>query len=298
MTETVGFIGLGLMGKPMAINLVKAGYDLLVHSRSPGPVEELVSAGAKAAASPAEIAKKCMVIITMLPDSPEVELVLSGADGVFAALRSDSVILDMSTIAPFAAKALAEEATRYASIMLDAPVSGGEIGAINGTLSIMVGGDSDALDKVRPLLEVMGNPERIVHIGASGAGQLCKACNQLVIGGTLAAVGEAVTLAHKAGVDFAKVREALLGGFAASTVLEVHGERALKQDFKPGFRAEMFHKDMGIILDTARSYDVPMPVTAIVQQLVSALLASGHGKDDYSSLITVLQQMASLPQES
>ena len=233
----------------------------------------------------------------MLPDSPEVELVLSGPDGVFDAVRPESIILDMSTISPFAAKELANQATKHQATMLDAPVSGGEIGAIKGTLSIMVGGDSVALDEVRPLLEVMGNPERIVHIGASGAGQLCKACNQLVIGGTLAAVGEAVALARKARVDFAKVREALLGGFAASTVLEVHGQRALERDFKPGFRAEMFHKDMGIVLDTSRNYDVPMPVSAIVQQLVSALLASGHGNDDYSSLVTVFQQLACLPQE-
>ncbi len=297
MKQTIGFIGLGLMGRPMATNLVKAGHDVVVHSRSPGPVDELVAAGAEAATSPAEVAGHCKVIITMLPDSPEVELVLSGPDGVFDAVRPESIILDMSTISPFAAKELANQATKHQATMLDAPVSGGEIGAIKGTLSIMVGGDSVALDEVRPLLEVMGNPERIVHIGASGAGQLCKACNQLVIGGTLAAVGEAVALARKARVDFAKVREALLGGFAASTVLEVHGQRALERDFKPGFRAEMFHKDMGIVLDTSRNYDVPMPVSAIVQQLVSALLASGHGNDDYSSLVTVFQQLACLPQE-
>ena len=221
--QTVGFIGLGRMGRPMAKNLLKKGFSLVVHSRSRPPVEDLVAAGAKAAGSPAEVARHCEVLITMLPDSSDVTLVLSGPQGVFEGLRPGMVIVDMSTISSVVAWQLAEQAAARGASMLDAPVSGGEIGAINATLVTMVGGDPAVLERVRPIFAAMGNPERIVHIGPSGAGQLCKTCNQLVIGGTLAAVGEAFALARKAGVDAAKVREALLGGFASSRVLEVHG---------------------------------------------------------------------------
>ncbi len=236
MMETVGFIGLGLMGRPMAKNLLKAGYPLVVHSRSQGPVDDVVAAGAARAASPAEIGKQATRIITMVPDSPDVERVLEGPDGVFSALQKGSILIDMSSIAPGVARRLAERARTLGATMLDAPVSGGDIGAINGTLSIMVGGDAQAFATVKPILDVMGNPERIVHIGEAGAGQLCKLCNQMVIGGTLGVVAEAFALALKAGVDPAKVREALLGGFAQSRVLEVHGKRVLDDNYKPGFR--------------------------------------------------------------
>jgi 2-hydroxy-3-oxopropionate reductase len=294
MKTTVGFIGLGLMGKPMALNLLKAGFSLVVHSRSRGPVDALVAAGAAAATSPADVAGRCEVIITMVPDSPDVRLVLAGPDGVFSAVRPGTVIIDMSTIAPAAARELAAQAAERGASMLDAPVSGGEIGAINGTLSIMVGGDVAALERVRPILNAMGNPERVVHIGEAGAGQVCKACNQIAIGGSLAVVSELVTLARKAGVDPAKVREALLGGFAASRVLEVHGDRILNGNYKPGFRAALYHKDMGIALETARAYDVPMPVSAAVQQLVNAMIAAGRGDEDYSALATVLFDLAGI----
>src|SRR5581483_8713764 len=197
MAETIGFIGLGLMGRPMAKNLLKAGYSLVVHNRSQGPVQDLVAAGAKAASSPADVARQAGVIITMLPDGPDVQLVLAGPNGVFEGLRQGSVLIDMSTISPVIAKELAAEAARRGASMLDAPVSGGEIGAINATLSIMVGGDAATLERVRPILAAMG--KNIVHIGESGAGQLCKACNQLVIGGSLAAVSEAFAPARKAG---------------------------------------------------------------------------------------------------
>ncbi|MBI1801697.1 MAG: 2-hydroxy-3-oxopropionate reductase [Chloroflexi bacterium] len=290
--ETVGFIGLGLMGKPMAKNLLKAGFALVVHSRSSAPITEVVAAGAQAASSPAEVAQRADVIITMLPDSPDVQAVIAGPRGVFEGLRAGSVIVDMSTIAPTAATELAAQAAVRGASMLDAPVSGGEVGAINATLSIMVGGHPDVLERVRPILSAMGS--RIIHIGGAGAGQLCKVCNQLVIGATLAGVSEALALATKAGVDPARVREALLGGFAASRVLEVHGERIIQKNFKPGFRARMYQKDMRIVLDTARAYDLPMPVSALVQQLVNALMAAGHGPDDYSSLATVLFEMAGL----
>jgi 2-hydroxy-3-oxopropionate reductase len=288
----VGFIGLGVMGKPMARNLLKRGFPLVVHSRSSAPVEALVADGATSAPSASEVARRSSRIITMLPDGPDVERVLAGPDGVFAGLQPGTILIDMSTIAPGKARALAADATSRGAVMLDAPVSGGEIGAIDGTLSIMVGGDAAALETVRPILGAMGNPDRIIHIGESGAGQICKACNQLVIGGTLAAVGEAYALARKLGVDAAKVRAALLGGFAASRVLEVHGERLLKGNFKPGFPVRLYRKDLKIVLDTLNDARVAAPVTAIVQQLLSALLAQQKDDLDYSALATVLTDLA------
>ena len=292
MPETVGFIGLGVLGRPMTRNLLKKQFHVIVHSRSQGPVDEIVQSGATRGASAADVARQADVIITMLPDGPDVAQVLEGENGVFAGLQSGSVIVDMSTIAPGTARRLADAAAARGASMLDAPVSGGEIGAIDGTLSIMVGGDAIALSRVRPVLEAMGNPERIIHVGESGAGQVCKACNQLVIGGTLAAVGEAFALALKSGVDPSKVRAALLGGFAASRVLEVHGERLLKENFKPGFPARLYRKDLRIVLDTLNEARAPAPVTAVVQQLLSALLAQGKDDLDYSALATVLFDLA------
>lgn len=292
MTDTVGFIGLGVMGRPMARNLLKRGFPLVVHSRSPAPVDEMVAAGAARAASPADVARNATCIITMLPDGPDVERVLEGAGGVFSALQPGSIIVDMSTIAPATARRLAAAAAQHGAAMLDAPVSGGEIGAIDGTLSIMIGGEATAIERVRPLLEAMGNPDRIVHIGASGAGQVCKACNQLVIGGTLAAVGEAFALARKSDIDPARVRAALLGGFASSRVLEVHGERLLQENFKPGFPARLYRKDLRIVMDALNEAQVSAPVTAIVQQLLTALIADGKEALDYSALGTVLADLS------
>ena len=294
MPDTIGFIGLGLMGKPMASNLMKRGYSLVVHSRSPAPVEELVAAGAASAGSPEEVARRCTRIITMLPDSPDVEKVVEGANGIFAAIQPGTIVIDMSSISPAVARRLAEAARARGATMLDAPVSGGEIGAINATLSIMVGGDAAAFDQVKPILEAMGNPERIIRIGEAGAGQLCKVCNQMVIGGTLAVVSEAFALARKAGVDPAKVREALLGGFAASRVLEVHGERILNGNYKPGFRAKLYGKDYRVAAETLAAHQVPAPVSAEVHQLVTTLLAAGKGDMDYSALATVIFSLAGL----
>jgi len=293
--ETVGFIGLGLMGKPMALNLRKRGFPLVVHSRSAPPVEALAAAGAERAASPADVARRATRIITMLPDSPDVEAVLEGRDGVFSAMQPGTIVIDMSSISPVVARRLAAAARAKGAAMLDAPVSGGEIGAVNATLSIMAGGDAGAFETVKPILEAMGNPERIIHIGDSGAGQLCKVCNQMVIGGALAVVSEAIALARKAGVDAAKVREALLGGFAASRVLEVHGERILNGNYKPGFRSTLYAKDYRIASETLEAHALPAPVTAEVHQLVKALIASGRGDDDYSALATVVFRMAGLP---
>ncbi|HEY6212583.1 MAG TPA: NAD(P)-dependent oxidoreductase, partial [Vicinamibacterales bacterium] len=242
MAETIGFIGLGVMGKPMARNLLKAGFTVVAHNRSRGPVDELAKEGAKPATSAAEAAKQATVVITMLPDTADVEKVLTEPDGVLSALQKGALVIDMSSISPAATERLAARVAEKGASMLDAPVSGGEIGAINATLSIMVGGDEAAFARAKPIFEAMGNKERIVHIGRSGAGQVCKICNQIAIGGALAGVSEAFALAKKAGVDAARVRQALLGGFAASRVLEVHGERMLIDNYKPGFRAKLYQK--------------------------------------------------------
>jgi 2-hydroxy-3-oxopropionate reductase len=292
--DTIGFIGLGLMGRPMARNLLKAGYPLIVNSRSPGPINELVAAGAARAATPAEVAAGATRIITMVPDGPDVELVLDGPDGAFSALQAGTVVIDMSSIAPGVARRLAERAEALGGSMLDAPVSGGEIGAIDGTLSIMVGGDRKTFELAKPILEVMGNPEKVVYVGEAGAGQLCKLCNQMVIGGTLAVVAEALALAMKAGVDPLRVREALMGGFAASRVLEVHGKRAIEKTFTPGFKTHLYAKDMRNVVSTLAEHETPAPVTAIVQQLLHATMAAGKGELDNSVMATVLFDMAGL----
>ena len=285
---TIGFIGLGLMGRPMAKNLLKAGFPLVVHSRSQGPVDDVVAAGAERASTPADVARRAARIITMLPDSPDVERVLEGNDGLFAGLQPGTIIVDCSSIAPGVARRLATEAQARGAKMLDAPVSGGEIGAVSGTLSIMVGGDAQAFEEVRPILNAMGNPDKVIRIGESGAGQICKVCNQMVIGGTLVAVAEAFALAKNADVDPGRVREALLGGFAASRVLEVHGERILNENYKPGFRSALYQKDMRIAASTLAEYGTQAPEAAVVQRLVAALVSSGRGEWDYSALATVI----------
>ena len=292
--QTIGFIGLGLMGKPMARNLLKRGYAVVAHSRSRPPVDEVVAAGAVAAGSPAEIARQARTIVTMLPDGPDVEQVLEGPDGVFSAMQPGTVIIDTSTIAPSTARRLAARASALGGAMLDAPVSGGEIGAVNATLSIMAGGDAAVFAAVKPVLDAMGNPERVVRIGGSGAGQVCKVCNQMVIGGTLSVVAEAFALARKAGVDPWLVREALLGGFASSRVLEVHGERILKRNYVPGFRSKLYAKDYRIASETLRANGAPSPVTSVVHDLVDRLIASGRGEEDYSALAKVIFDMAGL----
>jgi 2-hydroxy-3-oxopropionate reductase len=278
----------------MAKNLLKAGYKLVVNSRSQGPVDDLVASGAARAITPADVARHATRIITMVPDSPDVELVLDGPSGVFSALQTGTIVIDMSSIAPGVARRLAARAQSLGATMLDAPVSGGDIGAINGTLSIMVGGDAEAFAKVKPLFDVMGNPEKVVHIGEAGSGQLCKLCNQMVIGGTLAVVAEALALAKKAGVDAGKVREALLGGFAQSRVLEVHGERALKGTFKPGFKMHLYAKDMRNVVSTLAESETPAPVTAVVQQLLHATMAAGRGEDDNSIMAKTVFEMAGI----
>ena len=292
MADSIGFIGLGVMGKPMARNLMKRGHALVVHNRSRASVDELAAEGARPAASPAEVARQASVVITMVPDTPDVELVLTGENGVIPALSQGTVVIDMSSISPGATRRLSAAVAARGAQMLDAPVSGGEVGAINAALSIMVGGDEATFERAKPILECMGNPDRIVHIGPSGAGQICKICNQVAIGGALAGVSEALALAKKAGVDAGRVREALLGGFAASRVLEVHGERMLKENYKPGFRTALYQKDLRLANEAAHANGVAMPGTMLIQQWVNALVASGGADLDYAAIGTVLFKLA------
>jgi len=288
-TETVGFIGLGVMGRPMALNLIKGGYRLVVHSRSPSPVDALVEAGATRADSPAAVARQTTAVITMLPDTPDVERVLDGPDGVLSALAPDALVIDMSSISPDATRRLAARVASKGGTMLDAPVSGGEIGAKSASLSIMVGGTQAAFERARPIFACMGHADRITYIGESGAGQICKVCNQMAIGGALAAVGEAFAIARAAHVDPARVRQALLGGFAASRVLEVHGERLLTSNFVPGFRASLYQKDLRIQHEVAGKLGVPTRATAVVADLVDALVADGGGDLDYAAIGTMVK---------
>ncbi len=295
MTERVGFIGLGVMGRPMARHIAAAGYPITVYNRSRAPIDELASAGAAAADSPSEVARRSSVIITMVSDTPDVEAVIAGPAGVLEGLAAGSVVVDMSSISPEATKRLAGLVAARGGTMLDAPVSGGEIGAINASLSIMVGGDASALERVRPILARMGNPERIVHVGVEpGSGQVCKICNQVAIGGALAGVSEAFALAKKAGVELGPVRQALLGGFASSRVLEVHGERMIAGNYKPGFRTRLYQKDLRLASESAAAHGVAMPATAVVAQLINALVAHGGGDLDYSALGTMLFDLAGL----
>ena len=290
MSETIGFIGLGIMGKPMARNLLKAGYPLLVHNRSRASVEELANEGAAPAANAYEIAAAADILITMLPDSPDVEQVYNGAEGVFKGARSGALLIDMSTISPVVARKLAADAERRGCEMLDAPVSGGEAGAVGATLSIMIGGKPSAVDRAMPVFQKLG--KNIVHVGAAGAGQIAKAANQIVVGVTIAAVSEALVLAAKAGVDPAKVREVLLGGFAQSKILDAHGQKMLERNFKPGFRIRLHEKDLKIALASGSEYGVPLTTTAVVAQMMAAMKATGRGDLDHAALVTLVEELA------
>jgi 2-hydroxy-3-oxopropionate reductase len=289
--DRIGFIGLGIMGKPMATNLLAAGYELTVHSRSPGPVEEVVGAGAARASEPAEVAKASDVTITMLPDTPDVQEVLTGDGGVLEGAAAGSLVIDMSSIDPAPTREMAAAFAERAVAMLDAPVSGGERAAIDGTLSIMIGGDADAVARAMPLFEILGRT--IVHIGPSGAGQVTKACNQLVVAATIEAVAEALLLAERSGVDPAKVREALLGGFAGSKILEVHGQRMLDRAFDPGFRIRLHRKDARIVEDAAAAIGTPIPSFAVVAAQLQRALDDGDGELDHSGLYVELERMMS-----
>jgi 2-hydroxy-3-oxopropionate reductase len=289
---TIGFIGLGIMGKPMARHLLKANYPLVIHNRSGSAMEELSKEGAQPAASSQEVAQRSEVIITMLPDSPDVELVYAGARGVFAGVKSGTLLIDMSSISPVVARKLAAEAEKRGCDMLDAPVSGGEAGAINAALSIMIGGKVSAVERAMPIFEKLG--KNIVHVGDAGAGQVTKAANQMVVGTTIAIVSEALVLAAKAGVDPAKVRQALLGGFAQSKVLEAHGQKMLDRNFKPGFRIRLHEKDMKIALSTGSEYGVPLMVTGVVGQMMTAMKGIGNGDLDHAALVKFVEELAKI----
>jgi 2-hydroxy-3-oxopropionate reductase len=288
VSDSVGFIGLGIMGRPMARHLVDAKFPLAVHSRSSGPVDELAAAGAQPRVSPADVAADADVVITMLPDTPDVELVLFGENGVSSRLRRGSLVVDMSTIDPLATRRFAESLREMGARMVDAPVSGGEKGAVDGTLSIMVGGSEDDVTRAMPLLRAMGTT--IVHVGDSGAGQVAKACNQLVVASTIQAVAEALTLAERAGVDPRRVREALLGGFAGSKILEIHGQRMLDRTFTPGFRSRLHLKDARIVLDTAERVGSALPAFEVAADALRRLVDGGGGELDHSALFTLLEQ--------
>jgi 2-hydroxy-3-oxopropionate reductase len=291
--ERIGFIGLGIMGKPMASNLLVAGFDVTVHSRSAGPVEELVGAGATRAQDSAAVAAASDITITMLPDTPDVEQVLTGPGGVIEGTRAGSLVIDMSSIDPEPTRAMAAAFAANDVSMLDAPVSGGEKGAIDAALSIMVGGDEAAFSRATPVFEALG--KNIVHVGPSGAGQVCKACNQLVVAATIEAVAEALLLAERSGVDATKVREALLGGFAGSKILEVHGQRMLDRAFDPGFRIRLHRKDARIVEAAATATATPIPsFTSVAQQLQLAVDA-GDGDRDHSALYAELAREADSP---
>ncbi len=292
MADRIGFIGLGIMGKPMVRNLVKAGYDVVVHNRSQAAVDELTTESDKVTAggSPAGVAAAASVVITMLPDSPDVRDVVFGADGLAESMQSGGLLVDMSTIAPATSIEVHDALAERGVGALDAPVSGGDKGAIAGTLSIMVGGSQTDFDRAKPYFEAMG--KTIVLVGGPGAGQTVKACNQIVVALNYAAVSEALVMGAKAGVDPAKIIEVLSGGLAASRVLEMRGPTMVSHQFAPGFRVNLHRKDLGIAMATAKENGVPLPVTALVSQLYDTLAATGSGDLDHSALVTVVEKLA------
>jgi len=287
--SNIGFIGLGIMGKPMAANLIKGGHTLFLHSRS-GVPKELTDAGGKACASAKEVAQKADIIITMLPDTPDVERVLFGANGVAEGLSKGKTVVDMSSISPIETKQYSNKINGLGCDYLDAPVSGGEVGAKNAALTIMVGGTEATFNKVKPVFDLLG--KNITLVGGNGDGQTCKVCNQIIVALNIEAVGEALLFASKAGADPAKVRQALMGGFAASRILEVHGERMIKRTFDPGFRIELHQKDLSLALSGARAMGMSLPNTATAQELFNACAAHGGAKWDHSALVRALEKMA------
>ena len=287
---TIGLVGLGIMGRPMGRNLMKDGYELIVFNRSQGAIDEMVGEGATAAGSAREVAERADVVITMLPDSPDVAAVLRGQDGVLAGTRAGQLIIDMSTISPLVAKELAAEAKERGARMLDAPVSGGDKGAIAGTLSIMVGGDAADFAEAQPIFAAMG--KTIVHVGPTGAGQTVKCCNQIVVALAYEAISEALVLGAKAGVEPTKIIEVLNGGLAATRVMEMRGATMIDHNFTPGFRLRLHHKDLGIALETAKAYGVPLPATALVDQIVGSLRAGGREDLDHSAILTYIEDLA------
>jgi len=286
----LGFIGLGIMGKPMAGHLVKAGHRVYVYDINPAPIQELVAKGAGGCQSSKEVAERSEIIIIMVPDTPDVEQVLFGPAGVAAGIKKGSIVVDMSSISPVATKEFARKLADLGVEMLDAPVSGGQVGAENATLSIMVGGKVEIFERVKPIFELLG--KNIVHIGGHGDGQTCKVANQIVVALTIEAVSEALVFASKAGADPQKVRQALLGGFAQSRILDLHGERMINRSFKPGFRIQLHRKDLNLALQAARQLGVCLPSTAIAQELFNAVVAQEGDQLDHSAMVLALEKLA------
>ncbi|TAL85132.1 MAG: 2-hydroxy-3-oxopropionate reductase [Rhodanobacter sp.] len=285
----LGFIGLGIMGQPMALNLINGGHTLFIHSRGKPP-QELVDAGAKLCASGREVAQQAEIIIMMVPDTPDVEAVLFDDNGVAAGLSDGRIVVDMSSISPIATKDFAARINAKGCDYLDAPVSGGDVGAKAGTLTIMVGGPQRAFDTVRPVFELMG--KNITLVGANGDGQTTKVANQIIVALTIEAIGEALLFASRAGADPTRVRQALMGGFASSRILEVHGERMIQRNFKPGFRIELHQKDLNLALAGARALGLSLPNTAACQELFNAATAAGGRAWDHSGMVKVLELLA------
>jgi 2-hydroxy-3-oxopropionate reductase len=290
MAQVIGFIGLGIMGRPMARNLLKAGYALVVHSRSRGPVEEIVKAGATAAASPKDVAAQCDVLITMLPNSPDVEQVALGPNGILEGAPPGLIVADMSTISPIVSQKIGKAFEAKGVAMLDAPVSGGEKGAIDGALSIMVGGDKAVFERVLPIFQAMG--KTITLLGPLGFGGFTKLANQIIVAVNLTALAEALTLGKKAGLDRDLLLTALAGGLAGSKCLEQKRPNYLANTYDPGFKIDLHYKDLGLIMESARALGVPLPATAVVQELFNALRVKGRGGLDHSGVITLLEDLA------
>ncbi|MBN2589454.1 MAG: 2-hydroxy-3-oxopropionate reductase [Sedimentisphaerales bacterium] len=290
MMEKIGFIGLGIMGKPMAKNLLKAGYSLTVYDVVPGPVAEVVEAGAQKGTSCKDVASKSDIVITMLPNSPEVKEAVLGKDGVLDGAKEGMILIDTSSIAPLASQEVSKEAAKKGVIMLDAPVSGGEPKAIDGTLAFMVGGPEDTFNKVKGILDVMGGS--VTLVGEIGSGNTTKLANQIIVALNIAAMSEAMTLATKAGVDPEKVFNAIKGGLAGSTVLNAKMPLALEGNFKPGFRIVLHIKDLQNALDTAHSVGVPVPLSSVAMEIMQALKVDGHGADDHGGILQFYEKLA------
>jgi 2-hydroxy-3-oxopropionate reductase len=295
VTNNIAFIGLGIMGKPMAHNLHKAGHKLIVHARRAESMLPLQELGCVTCSTIAEATAQADVIFIMVSDTHDVKQVLFAEGGVAQGAKPGSVVVDMSTISPTATRRYAARLAERGIAMLDAPVSGGDVGAINGTLSIMVGGQADVFERVKPLFECMG--KNIVHIGDHGAGQVAKACNQIVVGVTIEAVAEALTFARKSGVDVAKVREALMGGFAASRILDIHGKRMLDNNYQPGFKTKLHQKDMNIVMQTAQELGLALPAAALVMQHMNALMGTGDAELDSAAIMKVVERTSGVERE-
>jgi 2-hydroxy-3-oxopropionate reductase len=286
----IGFIGLGVMGAPMARNLLAAGREVIAWNRSPGPLEELIEAGGRGSDGPAAVAAEADIVISIVSDDTALRKVLGGPEGAIAGARPGSLVIDMSTVSPALARELAEEATARGVGFLDAPVSGGDVGARDGTLSIMVGGSAADVERARPVFEVLGS--RVTHVGAAGAGQVAKACNQVLVAVIFGGLAEALVLGSKLGVDPAAILDAIGGGMAANRVMEVRRDNFLEHDFAPGFKVDLHHKDLEIALGASGEVDAPLPLTAEVQQMFRQLRAAGHGGEDDSALLRVAEQRA------